>query len=346
MNEDSSMAHAKLREASLAAEAAGWNTRAIEDALPGDIPVIDVSAALGQRASSAALDDVARQLGEACRRVGFFSLLGHGVSGSLIDQVFAQNQRFHAQDLAAKQALAMDKPGAVQGVGYLPPMHRKLPRRSVGNNNEAFIIKRDGVLRLSDNPWPPEDQLADFRDVLERYAVAMERLALRLLPLYARSLGMPDDFFTEGFTDPLYRLRLTHYPALPAEELEAIGGEGAGFGIAPHVDTTFFTILAQDTPGLVVYSEQRKLWLRVPLLEGALVVNTGELLKQWTNDRYLSVKHFANNLSTASRYSVPFFFNANSDYPMTCVPTCTGPGNPPRYPAVSYAQSQGVVQGE
>ena len=168
MNEDPLMAHAERREASLAAEAASWNTHAIEDASPGDIPAIDVSAAIGSGATTSARNLVAQQLAEACRQVGFYSLLGHGVPRSLIDEVFEQNQRFHAQDLAAKQALAMDRPGTVQGIGYLPPMHQKLPRRSVGNYNEAFIIKRDGALRLSDNPWPPKDQLADFRHTIER----------------------------------------------------------------------------------------------------------------------------------------------------------------------------------
>jgi len=85
----------------------------------------------------------------------------------------------------------------------------------------------------------------------------------------------------------------------------------------------------------------------VETLDGGLVVNSGELLKQWTNDEFLSVKHFANNTDGVNpRYSVPFFFNANSDYPMACVPTCTGPDRPKKYPTVSYAQSQGVVQGE
>jgi isopenicillin N synthase-like dioxygenase len=75
-------------------------------------------------------------------------------------------------------------------------------------------------------------------------------------------------------------------------------------------------------------------------------VNSGELLRQWSNDRFLSTRHFANNTSGESRYSVPFFFNANADYPMECLPSCHGPGNPPRYPTISYKESQAVVQGE
>jgi isopenicillin N synthase-like dioxygenase len=46
------------------------------------------------------------------------------------------------------------------------------------------------------------------------------------------------------------------------------------------------------------------------------------------------------------RYSIPFFFNATLDYPMSCQPTCHGPGNSAKYPTISYAESQAVVQGK
>jgi len=87
------------------------------------------------------------------------------------------------------------------------------------------------------------------------------------------------------------------------------------------------------------------------VLEGAFVVNTGELLRQWTNDRFISVKHFANNNhygigDQCSRYSIAFFLNANSEYRMTCIPSCCGPDNPAKYLPLSYAESQAVAQGE
>ena len=169
---------------------------------------------------------------------------------------------------------------------------------------------------------------------------ALEQLGKRLLPIFATALKMQPDFFDEAFVSPLYRLRMTHYPPqqnVPVDE----------FGIAPHVDTTFCTILAQDRPGLTIFSEHRQQWIKASLLEDAFIVNSGELLRTWTNDRFISVKHFANNnTGDQSRYSIPFFLNANSDYRMTCIPSCCGPGNPAKYPPISYAESQAVVQGE
>ena len=78
------------------------------------------------------------------------------------------------------------------------------------------------------------------------------------------------------------------------------------------------------------------------------VVNGGELLKQWSNDRFLSARHFANNelSGDADRHSVAFFFNAARHHPMECLQSCTTSDNPPRYATVSYADSQAKVQGE
>ena len=194
--------------------------------------------------------------------------------------------------------------------------------------------------KLTTIQWPAEAVLPGFRDAVERYADALEALGKRLLPVFAGALEMPPGFFDEAFVDPLYRLRMTHYPPVGAEPADE-------FGIAPHVDTTFCTILAQDRPGLSIFSERRQQWIRAPLLEKAFIVNSGELLRQWSNDRFISVKHFANNnTGDRSRYSMPFFLNANSDYRMHCIPSCCDADNPPKYAPISYAESQGVVQGE
>ena len=173
-----------------------------------------------------------------------------------------------------------------------------------------------------------------------QYASTMEDLSRRMMPIFASALHMPDDYFEQAFKSPLYRLRMTHYPAVE-------GAPEDEFGIAPHVDTTFCTILAQDQPGLIIFSERRRKWIKAPLLEDAFIVNSGELLRQWTNDVFLSVKHFANNnTSGLSRYSIPFFLNANPHFKMHCVPSCCSVDNPAKYPSISYAESQAVAQGE
>jgi len=228
------------------------------------------------------------------------------------------------------------------GVGYLPFKNKKLPSRDTGNRNEAFLLKCDHRLTMNSNQWLNEGQLPQFRSASESYAAAMVNLAKKLLPIFATALEVDENFFNQAFEQPHFRLRMTHYPSVDKAQVAQ-----DQFGIAPHVDTSFCTILVQDQPGLSIYSEQRDQWLDVPMIEGAFIVNTGELLRQWSNDRFLSVKHFVHSNTTGvSRYSIPFFFNANSDYVMECIPSCFSTSNPAKYPAISYNGSQAVAQGE
>jgi isopenicillin N synthase-like dioxygenase len=330
----------RAKEAQLQNESQSWDTSQIHEALAGDIPMIDVAEYFTTQ-SDVALDRVAFQLRDACLKVGFCSITGHQFSHELLNQAFAAARRFFCLPIEVKTELLMDRPDwPVKAVGYLPVNNYKLPARDKGNLNETFVIKRDHVVELEHNQWPVEDQIPGFRAVTESYAAQIENLAKRLLPVYARALELDKDYFSDAFTRPLYRLRMTHYPLIEQKQADE-------YGIAPHVDTTFFTLLAQNSPGLVIYSELRQCWIHAPVIENAFIVNTGELLKQWSNDYFISVKHFANNnTGDEERYSIPFFFNANPDYRMKCLPTCCDADNPPKYPPISYLQSQGVVQGE
>lgn len=332
------------KEAALRAESESWDTSTIKRASVDDIPIIDLKDYFANPTKKA-LNELAEQLLYASTQVGFYYLKGHGVANDLIQQTFSESKQFHQLPLVEKNSIKMDRPEwQVGGVGYLPFHTRKLPTRKKGNANEAFLIKRqaggDKPITLADNQWLAETILPDFRQNVEIYAKAMEELALNLLPIYCRALKVEDSFFNEGFTTPMYRLRMTKYPSIKAYDEDE-------FGIAPHVDSTFITILAQDKEGLVIYNEKQQNWMLVPVVEDAFIINTGELLRQWTNDYFLSIKHFANNNnSDTPRYSIPFFFNANADYRMHCIPTCCSEINPPKYPPFSYLESQASVQGE
>ena len=328
------------KEKQLRSESASWDISNPVDAQDGDIPLLDLQEYF-TKPSEASLQALAEQLRFACEEVGFFSITGHQVSGTQMEKTFAMVRRFHALPIDIKREILMDRPDwPVGGMGYLPVKNRKLPARDKGNLNEAFIVKCDHVLSMDDNQWPDPTAIEGFREAVEDYANALENLGRKLMPVFATALEMPANFFDEAFVSPLYRLRMTHYPPVAAKPDDE-------FGIAPHVDTSFCTILAQDKPGLTIFSERRQRWIKAPLIDGAFIVNTGELLRQWTNDRFISTKHFANNnTGDQSRYSIPFFLNANSNYTMTCIPSCCSPDNPPKYPPISYAESQGVVQGE
>lgn len=331
---------AAAKEDALRQESETWDTTAPVEARDGDVPVVDVAPYFAS-GSAVDLDHAASQLRHASETVGFHQLIGHGIPKTATTEIFEQTRRFHALPLDLKSTIRMDRPDwALTGCGYLPVGERKLPRREKGNANEAFIVKSDLGIGTNENQWLGDDDLPGFRSAVELFGQTVTDLAVRLLPIYAAALDLSPDFFDAGFTHPFSRLRLSHYP--PAEPRTS----DDSYGIAPHVDTTFFTLLLQDGPGLAIFSHERDCWVSVPVVDNAFVVNSGELLRQWSNDRFLSTRHFAHNASPSHRYSIPFFFNATSDYPMECLPSCHGPGNPPKYPTISYNQSQGVVQGE
>jgi isopenicillin N synthase-like dioxygenase len=300
------------------------------------IPVIDIGAYLA--GDPGALDCTAEELRFALTEIGFYVIVNHGVPATLIREVYRQVARFHAQPLNKKLAIKLDK----HNVGYLPMMGDTL-RTSVvttvtkPNMSEAFFVARDlpsdhpDVLAdrrfRSANQWPAD--LPGFRDIIVDYCDTLERLVQKLVRLYALALSLPAAYFDTPFQDFQYKLRATHYPHLDAPPDDE-------FGIAPHTDTSFLTLLApNEVPGLSIRTQSGN-WIAPPAIPDAFIVNGGQLLRRWTNDRFLATPHRAVNRSGGERYALAFFCDANIDWPVAAVPTCVGPDNPPRYPTTYY----------
>ena len=284
------------------------------------------------------MEQAAQRLRLALTEIGFYFLVNHGVPQPLIRQTFAAAARFHAQPADRKMQVRIDK----HNVGYLP-MRGDTLRTSVvqtvtkPNLNEAFFVARDLAADhpevkadrrfRSANRWPAD--VPGFRQTVVAYCETMERLVQRLVPLYALALGLPSAYFDAPFRDSQYKLRMTHYPNQPA----ALDDE---FGIAPHTDTSFLTLLApNDVPGLSIRAQSGK-WIDAPAIPDAYVVNGGQLLRRWTNDTLLATPHRAVNRSGGERYALAFFCDANIDWPIAAVPTTVGPDRPPRYPTTYY----------
>ncbi len=179
----------------------------------------------------------------------------------------------------------------------------------------------------SANRWPSD--LPGFREVIVEYCDTMERLVRKLVRLYARALDLPAEYFDLPFKEPQYKLRMTHYP----HQADAPDDE---FGIAPHTDTSFLTLLApNEVPGLSIRTQSGK-WIDAPAIPDAYVVNGGQLLQRWTNDFFLATPHRAVNRSGGERYALAFFCDANIDWPVAAVPSCLGPDKPAKYPTTYY----------
>jgi len=300
------------------------------------IPIIDLGPCFA--GEPGALDRAAAELRHALSEIGFYFIVNHGIPRPLIHEAFRQAARFHGQPLDEKMKIRIDR----HNVGYLP-MKGDTLRTSVvqtvtrPNLNEAFFLARDLPADHPDviadkrfrsaNQWPAN--LPGFRDHVMAYCDALEGLVKKLMRLYAVALELPPVWFDAAFDDFQYKLRMTHYPPQPPSAAD-------DFGIAPHTDTSFLTVLApNEVPGLAIRAQDGH-WIDAPAIPDAFVVNGGQLLLRWTNDRFLATPHRAINRSGGERYALAFFCDARIDWPIAAVPTCVGPDRPPKYPTTYY----------
>ena len=310
--------------------------RSVEEATRA-IPVIDFGPAL--RGDAGGVDAVAAKVRLACEQIGFFYLAGHGVPQATIDAAFAASREFHAMPLPDKLRLKLNE----NNIGYLP-VNQSMQRASTvhkatrPNYNESFFISHD---RSADHPdvvahlplrgrnqWPEGHE--QMRAAMILYMKALEAVGERMLPVLARSLGMPADYFTSFFTHEAHlNVRFLHYPPQDSEDDEQ-------FGQGPHTDNSFITMLArEDVPGLAVRLPNGE-WLAPPVIPGTFLVNLGNIMKRWSNDRFLSTPHGVLNDSGKDRYSIAFFYSPNPASTIECLPSCTSSANPPHYPPAVY----------
>jgi isopenicillin N synthase-like dioxygenase len=302
----------------------------------GRIPVLDIGPFLAGEPGAAA--PLARAIARTCEDTGFLVVANHGVPQALPDRVFAVAAQFFARPEAAKLALKIGD----LNIGYLPfggqtVRHSPVNKNTKPNFSESFYITRD---RATDHPdivnrkrliglnrWPTD--MPEFRAATLGYYAAMERMTTRLVPIFALALGLPADYFAEAFAEPNCTIRLIHYPPQPDP------GDNE-FGFAPHTDNNFITFLAQSAlPGLEVRTAEDE-WIRPPAVPATFVVNTGAMLARYSNDRFRATPHRVINSNDRSRYAIPFFLGPNHDCVVSCVPSCVGPGNPPRYEPTTY----------
>ena len=310
------------------------------------IPIIDIRDYLAGRPG--ALAAAAREVHDALTTVGFFVLTGHDVALPLIQRTFAEARRFHALPIEKKLALKLNEHNnGYMVMGRYAVRTLQLNNNDKGDLNEAFFVKRerppDDPLLLSGrrfvgpNQWPVESDIPGFRANLLEYNAVMDRFVRRFMRIIAVALDLPPDWFDEAFTDSMHTLRLSHYPPVAPEPNQ--------FGIAPHSDSNFMTFLAQTKiPGLQLRMAPSGPnggdWLDVPYVPNSFAVNSGDTLHRWTNGRFLSTPHRAVPPQTRDRYAIPFFFGPRFDQMIECLPTCTGPDNPPRWEPITYADWQ------
>lgn len=312
-----------------------------------EIPIVDIGPLLdGSDANS-----VARQIGHICENIGFLYIKNHGVPTSLVQDVYRLAQDFFAQPFEVKNRLNIVNSGQTLR-GYIPMYGENVDPTNTKDFKECFDFGRPEETVspfFGPNLMPEAHQ--EFKRVMETYHATMLKLARKLISAIALSLDLPADYFEKLQKKPITIQRLLHYPPQFGDiTLKEIG-------IGAHTDYGFLTILSQDANGGLQVQNRNGEWVSAPPVADTFIVNIGDLVQTFTNDRYISTMHRVINTSGVDRYSVPFFIDLDFDAVVDVVPTCSSAENPSKYPPYtsgqhkykrfvdSYAHLQDVVIG-
>ena len=273
-----------------------------------DIPLVDF--ARFREGSPAEKLAIGRDVDDALQRVGFFYVVNHGVPQHLIDALFEQARLFFDRPEAEKLRVSIDR--ADNHRGYFSVGRENVDPTVTVDLKEGFDIGNeadldgtdDGAMRGA-NQWP--EQPTTLKPAMSAYYEAIHDFAKYLCRAMALAMGLPEDAFDKAVARPESRLRLLHYPSQEAPLPENRMGAGA------HTDCGCLTILVQDEVGGLEVQNQQGDWVVARPIPGSFVVNVGDFMSYWSNNRFVSTRHRVINTTGRERYSIPLFLNPNFD---------------------------------
>jgi isopenicillin N synthase-like dioxygenase len=308
----------------------------------GTLPAID----LGEfrSANDSERRRIGTQVDEICRNTGFLIIENHGVPAAVIEDAWRLAALFFDQPLEDKLKLAPSDPACPRGYFPLERETLTLSRGVAGpaDYKEAFSCgplappagmqtdQRTGFF-YGENVWPRSP--AGFRAAWTACYRAMEELSAQIMSVFAVALNLPPAWFAPYFDHHVSALRGLNYPAV------ASGGDVHLPRAGAHTDYGSLTILRSDpaVAGLEIEIAPDE-WLPAPVITDGFIVNIGDLMARWTNDRWTSTMHRVAGCTGSGavprRRSIAFFQNPNYDAVIECLPGCTDEDGASKYPAI------------
>ncbi len=303
------------------------------------VPLVDLSGAFEPGSQRDQVVDVIRR---ACEDVGFLVITGHGVADEVVQRIDSVSRAFFSMPEEEKLTYA-GAPGIYRGFTPSQASALALSREdeslpdlcelyTVNRFDDPQIARRAGLREgregfFAPNIWPDPSHVPGFKEAFETYYEVMEDLATRLMRLMALALGLDEFWFDDKIRDHITNLTVNHYPALDEP------AQSGQFRRGAHSDWGSLTILYHDgEPGLQIMSPDGE-WEDVPTVADSFVVNLGDLMAAWTNDRWVSTLHrvLAPEGDMGDRISIAFFHQPTYDAHIECIPTCTSPDDPPHH---------------
>jgi isopenicillin N synthase-like dioxygenase len=314
--------------------------------LDSAIPFVDLGDFIDGTAESRRR--IAAEVDEICRSIGFLVIENHGVPPAVIEEAWMMAKAFF--DLPLEQKLSVRARDAGCPRGYFPLEAETLAKtrgtRTLPDRKECFS---SGPLSpppghapdenfdffYGPNLWPTEP--GGFHDAWVCYYREMEALGARIMEMLALALNLDSDYFSGFHAHHLSALRALNYPQRGAAE--TIGQPRAG----AHSDYGSVTILKPDPQvgGLEVRLPNGA-WTTAPVVDDAFIVNIGDLMARWTNDRWISTLHRVTDPASDGvvprRQSIAYFMNPNYDAEIATIPTCLDGDGRSAYPTVAAGE--------
>ncbi|XP_022931615.1 flavonol synthase/flavanone 3-hydroxylase-like [Cucurbita moschata] len=297
-----------------------------------EVPTIDLSIS-----DSRSVEQLVSDIASACENWGFFQVINHGVPMELVARMEEVTKLFFDQGVEEKRKVKRD---AANAMGY----HDGENTKNVRDWKEVFdfLVKDrtlvpashepdDTNLRVLTNQWPQYPP--GFRETCEEYAKELELLAYKLLGLICLSLGLPIADRLKGYfqDEQMSMVRLNRYPPCSSPDLV--------LGVGRHKDAGALTILAQDgVGGLQVRRKSDGEWIPVKPISNAYIVNIGDIVQVWSNDKYESVEHRVVVNTEKERFSIPFFFFPAHHTMVKPLEEVVNEQNPPKYREYNFGK--------
>ncbi|MDB5275586.1 MAG: isopenicillin synthase family oxygenase [Ferruginibacter sp.] len=277
-----------------------------------------------------------RTLGEAYEEVGFVAVKNHGVSAELINELYLRVQHFFS--LPALQKVTYEDPVLAGQRGYTSFGKEHAKGSEAADLKEFYQygqVPHDG---FSVEEYPPNISVKEvdgFNEIFEKAYRAFEKSGGALLQAISLYLGLEEFYFEPFIKNGNSILRAIHYPPITEEPKSAIRAE-------QHEDINLITLLVgASADGLEILNRQNK-WIPVTSLPDQIVVNVGDMLQRFTNNKLRSTTHRVVNPSRelwhTSRFSIPFFLHPVSAMSLRCLDKCVDKENPKAYDDITAGE--------
>ena len=264
----------------------------------------------------------------ALSNIGFMTVNNLGIDAKLLAAVFSASFNFFHGSVAVKNQSVYESAG--ENFGYQGFGRESLDPSKAVDLKETFTMRNVLGKTPEDGRWPS----IEFRDLMLEFYKACLSGAHQMARVLARALNVEPEFFVNSLSGENVTLRLLYYPNIGAKSVSK-GQLGAG----EHTDYGLLTLLFQDDVGGLQVLDSKDEWQDVECREGAIVINSGDMLERWTNGRYRSTLHRVQpKIGDQERFSIAFFVDPDDATPVAVLDSCVSAENPARFDEITAGE--------